>query len=93
AGAVAPLPGGLGFVEGGMIGALTLAGTPAGNAVVATVVYRLVTTLGLAGIGSLALVLVHRREARQAELTGTAAALAERARTGDAGEGPEAPGG
>ncbi len=78
AGAVAPLPGGIGFVEGGMIGALTLAGTPAGYAVVATVIYRLITTLGLAGIGSLALVFVHRREARQAELTGAAAEIAAR---------------
>lgn len=76
AGALAPVPGGIGFVEGGMIGALTVAGTPAGDAVVATVIYRLITTLGMAGIGSLALVLVHRREARQAELTGTAAAMA-----------------
>lgn len=86
AGAVAPLPGGIGFVEAGMIGALTLAGTPAGNAVVATVIYRLITTLGLAGIGSLALVFVHRREARQAELTGTAAALAARAKERAGGE-------
>jgi len=78
AGAIAPLPGGIGFVEGGMIGALTLAGTPAGDAVVATVIYRLITTLGLAGIGSLALVFVHRREARQAELTGPAAEIAAR---------------
>jgi uncharacterized protein (TIRG00374 family) len=77
AGSLAPVPGGIGFVEGGMIGALTLAGTPAGDAVVATVIYRLVTTLGMAGIGSLALVAVHRRTPAPARLTGIAAALAE----------------
>lgn len=78
AGALAPVPGGIGFVEGGMIGALTLAGTSAGAAVVATVVYRLVTTLGMAGIGSLALVIVHHREPRPALLSGKAEALASR---------------
>ncbi len=76
AGSLAPVPGGIGFVEGGMIGALTLAGTPAGDAVVATVIYRLVTTLGMAGIGSLAILFVHRRKPPQARLTGTAATLA-----------------
>jgi uncharacterized membrane protein YbhN (UPF0104 family) len=80
AGSVAPVPGGIGFVEGGMIGALTLAGTPAGDAVAATVIYRLVTTLGMAGIGSLALVLVHRRAPTPAHLTGVAATLAGRDR-------------
>jgi uncharacterized membrane protein YbhN (UPF0104 family) len=83
AGSLAPVPGGIGFVEGGMIGALTLSGTPAGDAVLATVVYRLVTTLGMAGIGSLALVVVHRRRPTQVRLTGTAAALARRDRPAD----------
>ena len=82
AGSLAPVPGGIGFVEGGVIGALTLSGTPAGDAVIATVVYRLVTTLGMAGIGSLALVVVHRRHPTQARLTGIAAALASRAHPG-----------
>ncbi|HTX63795.1 MAG TPA: YbhN family protein, partial [Acidimicrobiales bacterium] len=80
AGSLAPLPGGIGFVEGGMIGALALAGIPAGNAVLATVIYRLVTTLGMAGIGSLALVVVHRRTPTPARLTGEAAAIAGRAK-------------
>jgi uncharacterized protein (TIRG00374 family) len=78
AGALAPVPGGIGFVEGGMIGALTLAGTSPGAAVVATVVYRLVTTLGMAGIGSLALVIVHHRTPRPARLSGLAEELARR---------------
>ncbi len=78
AGAIAPVPGGIGFVEGGMIGALTLAGTPPGDAVVATVIYRLVTTLGMAGIGSLALVFVQHRAPTPARLSGVAAALMHR---------------
>jgi uncharacterized protein (TIRG00374 family) len=36
-------PGGLGFVEAGLVGALTLAGVPAGDALVATLAYRLVS--------------------------------------------------
>lgn len=91
AGALAPVPGGIGFVEGGMIGALTLAGTSAGAAVVATVVYRLVTTLGMAGIGSLALVIVHHREPRRARLSGQAQAMAEETaepQVGPGGDGP-----
>ena len=89
AGALAPVPGGIGFVEGGMIGALTLAGTSAGAAVVATVVYRLVTTLGMAGIGSLALVIVHHRTPRPARLSGLAEELARRSpdHAPDAGAG------
>ncbi|MGH9088587.1 MAG: lysylphosphatidylglycerol synthase transmembrane domain-containing protein [Acidimicrobiales bacterium] len=79
AGALAPVPGGIGFVEGGMIGAFAAAGTPAGEAVVATVIYRLITTLGMAGIGSAALFVVNRREPVRAELRGEAAALARRA--------------
>ncbi len=78
AGAVAPLPGGIGFVEGGMIGAFAATGAPAGPAVIATVVYRLIATFGMAGIGSGALFLVNRRVPRQAELRGEAAALAQR---------------
>jgi uncharacterized protein (TIRG00374 family) len=36
-------PGGLGFVEAGLVGALTLAGVPAGDALLATLAYRLVS--------------------------------------------------
>ena len=40
--ALIPLtPGGLGFVEGGLVGTLELAGVPAANAVAATLVYRI----------------------------------------------------
>jgi uncharacterized protein (TIRG00374 family) len=92
AGSLAPVPGGIGFVEGGMIGALTLAGTSAGAALVATVVYRLVTTLGMAGVGSLALVVVHHGTPRPARLSGQAQALAERSRHGPSGADAPAPG-
>jgi hypothetical protein len=48
-------PGGLGFVEAGLTGTLTLAGVPAGSAVVATFAYRLFSywlqlPLGLVGL-------------------------------------------
>jgi hypothetical protein len=66
-----------------MIGALTLAGTPAGDAVIATVIYRLVTTLGMAGVGSIALFFVHRMQPTQATLSGDAASDAERRRVGE----------
>ena len=36
-------PGGLGFVEAGLVGTLTLAGVPAGDALLATLAYRLVS--------------------------------------------------
>ena len=61
AGSVAPLPGGVGFVEGGMIGAFALAGTGVGEAVVATIVYRVVTSWAVAAVGSLVLVIMSRR--------------------------------
>ncbi|HUY61902.1 MAG TPA: lysylphosphatidylglycerol synthase transmembrane domain-containing protein [Candidatus Dormibacteraeota bacterium] len=61
AGSVAPLPGGIGFVEGGMIGAFALAGSGVGDAVVATIAYRVVTSWGVAAVGSLALVVMSRR--------------------------------
>jgi uncharacterized protein (TIRG00374 family) len=57
-------PGGLGFVEAGLSATLTLAGVPAGTAVVATFVYRLFAywlqlPLGLVGLA------LQRRPAKQ----------------------------
>src|SRR6266700_1950343 len=44
--AMIPLtPGGLGFVEAGLVGTLTLAGVPAHDALTATLLYRLVAYL------------------------------------------------
>jgi uncharacterized membrane protein YbhN (UPF0104 family) len=64
AGSVVPLPAGLGAVEGGLVGALSLTGTPAGNALVAAVVYRVISYWSVAAIGSVVLVvLTHRSPA------------------------------
>ena len=60
AGSLAPLPGGIGFVEGGMIGAFALAGSPVGSAVAATVIYRAITCWLVAAVGSLMLVVIGR---------------------------------
>lgn len=53
-------PGGLGFVEAGLTGTLALAGVPAGEAVVATLAYRLVSFWLPIPAGGVAAVL-HRR--------------------------------
>ena len=54
-------PGGLGFVEAGLVGALTLAGVPARDAVAATLLYRLVAYWLPLPAGSVAYVLFQRR--------------------------------
>ncbi len=53
-------PGGLGFVEAGLTGTLALAGVPAGEAVVATLAYRLVSFWLPIPAGGVAAIL-HRR--------------------------------
>jgi putative heme transporter len=78
AGSLAPLPGGIGFVEGGMTGAFALAGSPTGDAFVATLVYRLVTCWGVAAVGSIALVILNSRRPRPVPLHGEALALHRR---------------
>jgi uncharacterized protein (TIRG00374 family) len=76
AGSLAPVPGGIGFVEGGMVGAFALAGTPVGDAFLATIVYRLITSLGMAGLGSaMLLYLTRRKTTERAALSPQAAAL------------------
>ena len=52
AGRLVPLPGGIGGVEGGVLGALTLTGTPPGAATAAVIVYRVAGywAVGAAGI-------------------------------------------
>jgi putative heme transporter len=78
AGSLAPVPGGIGFVEGGMVGAFALAGTPVTDAVLATILYRLITTVGMAGLGSIMLVYLSRQKStRRAVLSSRAAALEE----------------
>jgi uncharacterized membrane protein YbhN (UPF0104 family) len=74
AGSLAPLPGGVGFVEGGMIGAFALAGAGVGDAVAATVIYRAITWWLVAAIGTGTLVVVSRRDPRPAEMEGSSTA-------------------
>ena len=60
--ALVPLtPGGLGFVEAGLIGTLTVAGVPATSAVAATLLYRLVAYWLPLPLGGIAYVLFRRR--------------------------------
>jgi hypothetical protein len=62
AGSLAPVPGGIGFVEGGMVGAFALAGTGVGAAFLATIVYRLITSWGVAAVGSVTLFSLSRNQ-------------------------------
>ncbi|MHB1584188.1 MAG: lysylphosphatidylglycerol synthase transmembrane domain-containing protein [Acidimicrobiales bacterium] len=78
AGSLAPVPGGIGFVEGGMIGAFALTGTGPGAAVVATLVYRVITSLAVAGVGSLMILVVTHRQPATAELHEPASTLDRR---------------
>jgi uncharacterized membrane protein YbhN (UPF0104 family) len=66
-------PGGLGFVEAGLTGTLALAGVPAGQAVVATLAYRLVAFWLPIPAGGVA-ALVHRRRYGVAEMEEPASA-------------------
>ena len=60
--ALVPLtPGGLGFVEAGLVGTLTLAGVGAGAAVVAVFAYRIVSFWLPIPVGGVAYALFRRR--------------------------------
>ncbi|MCU1427839.1 MAG: hypothetical protein JWL83_1839 [Actinomycetia bacterium] len=63
AGSLVPLPGGLGVVEGGLVGALVATGTSAGHALAAAVVYRVVAYWGVALAGGIVLLVSARRSA------------------------------
>ena len=54
-------PGGLGFVEAGLTGTLALAGVSGGNALVTTLVYRLLTFWLPLPIGAVAWFVFRRR--------------------------------
>ena len=54
-------PGGLGFVEAGLVGTLTLAGIPASNALTATLLYRLVAYWLPLPVGGVAYAMFRRR--------------------------------
>jgi uncharacterized protein (TIRG00374 family) len=60
-GSIPLTPGGLGFVEAGLVGVLTLAGVNAGDAVVATLAYRLVAFWLPIPVGGVAYVVFRRR--------------------------------
>jgi uncharacterized protein (TIRG00374 family) len=76
AGSLAPVPAGIGFVEGGMVGAFALTGTPVGAAFLATIVYRLITSVGLAAAGSVMLLYLSRqRTTEKAQLSAAAKKL------------------
>jgi hypothetical protein len=60
-------PGGLGFVEAGLVGTLTLAGVPAAQAVVATLLYRLLSYWLPIPLGGVAYVLFRHRSADRGE--------------------------
>jgi uncharacterized protein (TIRG00374 family) len=60
-------PGGVGFVEAGLTGLLALAGVPANEALVGTLLYRLTSYWLPLPIGLLAYLLWHRRAARDRE--------------------------
>ena len=60
-GMIPATPGGLGFVEAGLVGTLALAGVSAGDAVVATLSYRLVSFWLPIPIGGVAYVWYRRR--------------------------------
>ena len=66
-------PGGLGFVEAGLTGTLALAGVPGGQAVVATLAYRLVSFWLPIPVGGIA-ALVHRRRYGAVEVEEASAA-------------------
>lgn len=60
AGSLVPLPGGLGAVEGGLVGALDVVGLNAGVALAVAIVYRVVTYWGVALLGGMELAVVAR---------------------------------
>ena len=75
-------PGGLGFVEAGLTATLTLAGVPAGTAVVATFAYRLFAYWLQLPLGLLGLALQRRRRRRRGGRRGRIHAPAEITRPG-----------
>ncbi len=63
-------PGGLGFVEAGLVGTLTLAGVPSQDAVTATLLYRIVAYWLPLPAGGVAYLLFRRRYLRPASVRG-----------------------
>ena len=61
AGRLVPLPGGIGGVEGGMLGALTLTGTASAAAAAAVVVYRVAGCWAIGAAGTAVAAALARR--------------------------------
>ena len=61
AGRLVPLPGGIGGVEGGMLGALTLTGTPPAAAAAAVIVYRMAGCWAVGAAGTAVATVLARR--------------------------------
>jgi uncharacterized membrane protein YbhN (UPF0104 family) len=61
AGRLVPLPGGIGGVEGGMLGALTLTGTPPAAAAAAVIVYRVAGCWAVGAAGTAVTAALARR--------------------------------
>ena len=94
-GSLLPLPGGIGGVEGGMIGAFAAFGVPAGRAVVAVLAYRAIsfwlpTLPGIAGYVTLRST-VRRWRTPTAQQRQPAEARTDAARRGDRGEAATGP--
>jgi len=64
-GRLVPLPGGLGGMEGGVLGALTLTGTPAAAAAAAIIIYRVAGYWVLGAAGATVAVVLSRRPAHE----------------------------
>jgi uncharacterized protein (TIRG00374 family) len=72
-------PGGLGFVEAGLVGTLTLAGVDAQDALLATLTYRLVSYWLPIPAGAVAYVLFRRRYGGTAEIPHSVSAVSDSA--------------
>ncbi len=68
AGGIVPLPGGLGAVEGSMVGALDLLGIPLGRALAAALLYRVITYWGVAAVGGAEVLAFSRRPPERDEI-------------------------
>ena len=73
AGRLVPLPGGLGGVEGGVLGALTLTGTPPAAATAAIIIYRVAGYWALGAAGATVAAFLSRRRAQETRAAGHAA--------------------
>jgi uncharacterized protein (TIRG00374 family) len=94
AGGMVPLPGGLGAVEGSMVGALDLLGIPLGQALAAALLYRVIAYWGVAVVGGAEVVAFSRHPPDRADIveeSPTASQGPSLIETPDPDQGPESP--